>query len=64
VAITSKDQIETPMEPASDKKSNDSDMVTLITTMQQIMTGLKTAETEDDRFVLNMRAVYEIVMKK
>jgi hypothetical protein len=32
-------------------------MVTLITTVQQIMTGLKAAEIEDDRFALIMRAV-------
>jgi hypothetical protein len=51
-------------ETAPDKRSTESDMVTLITTVQQIMTGLKTAQTEDDRFALIMRAVYRIVMKK
>jgi hypothetical protein len=31
-------------------KSTDGDMVTLITTVQQIMTCLQTADTEEDRF--------------
>jgi hypothetical protein len=39
-------------------------MVTLVTTAQQIRTGLKRAPTENDRFALIMRAVYRIVMKK
>jgi hypothetical protein len=37
-------------------------MVTLTKTAQQNKTGLKTAQTEDDRFALIMRAVYRIVI--
>jgi hypothetical protein len=39
-------------------------MVTLITTDQQIMTGLRTADTEEDRFSPIIGAVYELVMQK
>jgi hypothetical protein len=35
-------------------KCTDGDMVTLITTVQQIMTGLQTADTEEDRFAVIM----------
>jgi hypothetical protein len=38
-------------------------MATLITTVQQIRTGLK-ASKRYDRFALIMRAVYKITMKK
>jgi hypothetical protein len=44
-------------------KCIDGDMVTLITIVQQIMTGLLTADTEEDRFAV-MRAVYRPVMQK
>jgi hypothetical protein len=40
----------------------DGDMGTLTTTVQQIMTGLLTEDTEEDRFVVIMRAVYGLVM--
>jgi hypothetical protein len=39
-------------------------MVTLITTVQQIMTGLQTADTEEDRFAVIMKAVYGLIMRK
>jgi len=42
----------------------DDDKVTLITTVQQILTGLRTADTEEDRFTVIMRAVYGLVMQK
>jgi hypothetical protein len=45
-------------------RNTESDKVTLKTTVQQIMTGLKTARTEDDRFALIMNAVFRNVMKK
>jgi hypothetical protein len=45
-------------------KCTDGDMGTLTTTVQQIMTGLQTADTEEDRFVVIMRAVYGLVMWK
>jgi hypothetical protein len=38
--------------------------VTLITTVQQLMTSLQSAETEDDRFVIVTRTVCGPVMKK
>jgi len=43
---------------------HDHDMVKLVTIVQQIMTGLRMAETEDDRFAVTMRAVYGMVMRK
>jgi hypothetical protein len=43
-------------------KNADSTMITLITTIQQIMTGLQTADIEDDRFALITGAVYGLVM--
>jgi hypothetical protein len=46
------------------EKCTDSDMVTLITTVQQIMTGLQTADTGENRFDVIMRAVYELVIRK
>jgi hypothetical protein len=39
-------------------------MATLNVTVQQIMMGLQTADTEDDRFAVIMRAVYRLVMGK
>jgi hypothetical protein len=45
-------------------KCTDSDMVTLITTVQQILTGLQRAYTGEDRFTVIMRAVYGLVMGK
>jgi hypothetical protein len=50
-------------EKAADK-CTDSDMGTLTTTVQQIMKGLQTEDTEEDRFVVIMRAVYGLVMWK
>jgi hypothetical protein len=44
-------------------KCTDGDMVTLITKVQQIMTGLQTADTERDRFAV-MRAVHGHFMRK
>jgi hypothetical protein len=41
----------------------DGDMVTLITTVQQIMTGLQTADTEEGRSAVIMRAVYGLVLR-
>jgi hypothetical protein len=41
-------------------KSNESDTATLITTFQQIRTGLQTADTEEDRFAVIMRVVYRL----
>jgi len=40
------------------------DMVMLITIVQQIMTGLQTADTEEDRFALIIRAVYGLDVQK
>jgi hypothetical protein len=37
-------------------------MVKLITTVQQIMMGLRMTETEVNRFSLTVRAVYDLVM--
>jgi hypothetical protein len=45
-------------------KCTDGDTVTLITTVQQIMMGLQTADTEGDRFAVIMRAAYGLVMHK
>jgi len=42
----------------------DTDLITLMTTVQQIMTGLQTADTEQDSFAVIMRAVYGLVMRK
>jgi len=42
----------------------DGDMATLITTVQQIMTGLQTADIEHDSFAVIMEAVYELAMQK
>jgi hypothetical protein len=39
-------------------------MATLITTVQQIMTGLQTADIEHDSFAVIMEAVYELAMQK
>jgi hypothetical protein len=39
-------------------------MITLITTVQQIMMSLQTADTEEDRFALFMRAVYGLIIRK
>jgi len=44
---------------ASALKCTDSDMVTLIITVQQIRMDLQTADTEEDRFAVIMRAVCE-----
>jgi hypothetical protein len=49
-------------EHAPDNRT-DGDMFTLITTVQQIMTGLQTADIADDRFAVIMRAVYGPVMR-
>jgi hypothetical protein len=38
-------------------------MVTLITTVEQIMTGLQTTDSEEERFGLIMRAIYGLVMR-
>jgi hypothetical protein len=40
------------------------DMDTLITRVQQIMTGVQTADIEDVRFTVIMRAVYGLIMRK
>jgi hypothetical protein len=56
VSTTPKDPIET----SADK----SDVVTVTTTEQRIMTGLNPAETDDDPFALIMSSVSVIVMKK
>jgi hypothetical protein len=45
-------------------KCIDGDVVTLMTTVQQIMTGLQTADTEQDRFAVIVRAVFGLVMQK
>jgi hypothetical protein len=37
---------------------------TLITTVQETMTALKTAETEDKRFAVVVKAVCGLVMRK
>jgi hypothetical protein len=50
-------------EQAADKWT-DSEAVTLITTVQQIMTGLQRVDTEEDRFVVMTRAVYGLVVRK
>jgi hypothetical protein len=39
-------------------------MVALITTVQQIMTGLQTADSEENRFAVIKRAVYGLVIRK
>jgi hypothetical protein len=39
-------------------------MVTLITTVQQIMTGLQTANTEEGRSAVILRAVYGLIILK
>jgi len=44
------------------KKCIDGNMVTLITTVQQITTGLQAAHTEKNKYALIMRAVYGLVM--
>jgi hypothetical protein len=44
------------------EKCTDSKMVTLITTVQKIMTRLQRADTVEDRFALIMRTVYGLVM--
>jgi hypothetical protein len=46
------------------EKCTNGNMVTLITTVQQIMTDLQTADTEEDRFAVIMRAVYVLVLHK
>jgi len=48
----------------SSQKCTDSDMLTFITTVHQILTGVQTAETEEDRFSVTMRAVYGQLMWK
>jgi hypothetical protein len=50
-------------EQATDKWT-DGGMVTLMTTVQQVMMGLQTADTEEDRFAVIMRADYGLVMWK
>jgi hypothetical protein len=40
------------------------DVATLITTVQQIMTGLQTADTKQNRSAVIMRAVYGMVLRK
>jgi hypothetical protein len=44
------------------KKCIDHDIVTLITTVQQIMTGLQTTEYEKGQPPVIMRAVYGLIM--
>jgi len=39
-------------------------MVTFITIVKQIMTGLQIAHSEEDRFAVIMRATYGLVMWK
>jgi hypothetical protein len=46
------------------EKCTDGDMVTLTTTVKQIMTGLQTADTEQNRFSLIVRTVSGLVMQK
>jgi len=46
------------------EKCTDGDMVTLITTFQQIMTGLQTAGNEKNRFAVVMQAIFGLVMRK
>jgi len=45
-------------------KCADGDVVTLITTVQQIVTGLQTADTAEDRFSVIVRVVHGLVMLK
>jgi hypothetical protein len=44
-------------------KCNDTNMATLITTDQQIMTGLQTTDTEEDSFAVIMKADHGMVMR-
>jgi hypothetical protein len=46
------------------KKYTDKDVVKLITAMQQILMGLRSADTEDDRFTVMVSAVYALLMRK
>jgi carbon monoxide dehydrogenase subunit G len=46
------------------EKGNDRYMITLITTAQQIMTGVKSVETEGDRTALVMMVVCGGLMRK
>jgi len=39
-------------------------MVALITTVQQVMTGQQRTDTEEDRLIVILRAVYGTVMRK
>jgi hypothetical protein len=50
---------DTPRQKNTADKCTDGDMVTLITSYQQIMAGLKTADTEEVRF-----AVYGLIMQQ
>jgi hypothetical protein len=50
-------------EQAADKWT-DGGTVTLMTTVQQVMMGLQTSDTEEDRFAVIMRADYGLVMWK
>jgi hypothetical protein len=51
-------------EPTSNKRSTDGDVVTLITTVQNLMTALKTAEADDARFTVVVKALYVLMGKK
>jgi len=46
------------------EKCTDSAMVTLITTVQQIIMSLQTADREEDRSAVIMRACYGLVMQE
>jgi hypothetical protein len=50
--------------PAPSRNSADGDVVTLETTVQEITAALKSAETEDERSTVIMKAVCGIVMSK
>jgi hypothetical protein len=46
------------------KNSTDGDVVTLINTVQYIISVLRTGETKDERFAHVMKAFYGIVVSK
>jgi len=46
------------------EKCADDDLVTSIATVQQIVTGIRSAETENDMFAVIMIAVYGLVVRK
>jgi hypothetical protein len=58
------DQTVKTTEPAPNKCSTDGDMATFIATVQDVMTGLRIARTEDDSFAFVMKAVCGLVRKQ